>query len=132
MIARMGARYLVVCLLVGCMVGSNPAPGSGTGTGGSGIGSGSAESTTCSLDTQTSAQTFNAVMAEECNVPGSQGATHWYRGFGQLPGDMEYVQLELWDNQGVFTGTTVVPGTYTIMGSDADYNTCGVCVRGLG
>jgi hypothetical protein len=113
------------------MVGSDPPPG-GTGSNMMGSNATGSDSTSCSLDSQTAAQTFNAVMAQECNVAGSQGAKHWYRGFGQLPGDMEYVQLELWDGKGAFTGTTAAPGTYTISGSDASFDTCGVCVRALG
>ena len=121
----------MLCLLVGCTVGQNlPADETDAGSGGSG-GSGG-ESTACSLTSQTGPQTFAAVQAEECNVAGSMGAQHWYRGFGMLPGDMEYVQLELWDGRGAFSGTTVAAGSYTIGGSDASYTTCGVCVRGLG
>ena len=122
----MSMKCLGLGLLVGCVTGTSLPAGSGD--------SGAADSgpsAACSLDSQTASQTFT-VQAEQCNVPGSMGAQHWYRGFGQLPGDMEYVQLELWDGKGAFTGGTVAPGTYTIGGADASYTTCGLCVRGLG
>jgi len=70
---------------------------------------------------------------QRCNVAGSMGQKHWYRLAANLPGStVNFVQLELWDNLGAFTGTTVATGTYTITGADASFNTCGVCVRGLG
>src|SRR5262249_52916122 len=51
----------------------------------------------------------------------------------QLPtGAMSYVQLELWDNTGAFAGGLVHTGTFQISGVETDYNTCGVCIRGIG
>ena len=75
---------------------------------------------------------LTASKAEMCNVSGSMGASHWYKLAAVLPGSMNYVQVELWDKQGVFAGGLVHPGTFTITGNEADYTKCGVCVRGLG
>ena len=76
---------------------------------------------------------LSASLADMCNVSGSMGAQHWYRIAGVLPtGTANYVQLELWDNTGVFAGGTVHTGTFPITGVETDYNTCGVCVRGVG
>jgi len=41
-----------------------------------------------------------------------------------------YVLFELYAGAGVFSGSkTIKPGTYTISGDEANYKTCGVCVR---
>jgi hypothetical protein len=40
----------------------------------------------------------------------------------------DLVQLELWDNYGVFDGGTAHTGTFTLSGAETDYDTCGVCV----
>ncbi len=79
---------------------------------------------------QLSAVIFNSQM---CNVPGSMGASHWYRLSAAIPGSPgDYVQIELWDSLGAFTGGTVDTGTFTISGDDADRTKCGVCVRSIG
>jgi hypothetical protein len=110
---------------------------SGSGGSGSSSGSGSGSGTTqvaCPLPASTpDTGALTATKTEMCNVPGTQGAQHWYRLAVTLPsGAMDYVQLDLWDNKGAFAGSTVKPGTYQITGNDAAYATCGVCVRGLG
>jgi len=75
---------------------------------------------------------LTAAKAEMCNISGSMGKAHWYKLAAALPGSMNYVQVDLWDGLGAFTGGLVRTGTFTITGKDADPNTCGVCVRGLG
>ena len=76
---------------------------------------------------------LTALKAQQCNVPGTQGAQKFYRMSATLPGSTtEIVQLELYDNKGPFAGKAVVPGTYPITGTDASYATCGVCVRAIG
>jgi len=144
--------FILVSLLAGCVTGAMPdeggsagsgnttgnGDGSGSGSGsGTGTGSGSGSGTTnaaCPLPASTpDTGALIATKTEMCNVPGSQGAQHWYRVAATLPsGAMDYVQLDLWDNKGAFAGGTVKPGTYQITGNDATYGTCGVCVRGLG
>ena len=91
---------------------------------------------TCSLD-MNMADTggLSAWKAQLCNVPGSMGASHWYKLSAQLPADtknMDYVQLELWDHAGPFATGTVHAGQFDITGADSDPATCGVCVRGIG
>jgi len=77
--------------------------------------------------------TLTALKAQMCNVAASMGKSHWYRLSASLPDSpMSYVQLELWDGHGAFSGTTVHAGTFAISGADAAAGTCGVCVRGLG
>ena len=143
--------FVLVSLLASCVVGTMPdeggsagnsnASGSGSGDGSSGSGnssgSGSGSGTTqvaCPLPASTPGTgALTATKTEMCNVPGTQGAQHWYRVAATLPsGAMDYVQLDLWDNKGAFAGGTVKIGTYQITGNDAAYATCGVCVRGLG
>lgn len=80
----------------------------------------------------TDAGALTASKAQMCNVSGSMGASHWYKLAAALPDSTNYVQVELWDNQGVFAGGPVHPGTFTISGNEADFTKCGVCVRGLG
>jgi len=123
--------------LVGCVAGAPPdqgGDGSNTGSNsGSNAGSGS-NAAACALPAS-SPDTGNltAEAAQRCNVNGSMGAAHWYRLAAALPaGAMDFIQIELWDNTGPFVGTTVHTGTFTISGADADYATCGVCVRGIG
>jgi hypothetical protein len=142
--------FILVSLLVGCMgpmpdEGGDDGTGSATGSGssggsdssGTGSGSGSGSGTTqraCPLPASTPATgALTATKSQMCNVPGSQGAQHWYRLAATLPGGAtDYVQLDLWDNKGAFAGGTVKVGTYPITGNDAAYATCGICVRGLG
>jgi hypothetical protein len=76
---------------------------------------------------------LGALKAQMCNVTGSMGQSHWYRLSATLPDSpMSYVQLELWDGHGAFSGVAVHTGTFAITGADAAATTCGVCVRGLG
>jgi hypothetical protein len=77
--------------------------------------------------------TLTALKAQLCNVPGSSGSAHWYRLSAAIPGSPgDYVQVELWDGLGAFTGGTVHAGSFTITGNDADRMKCGICVRGIG
>ena len=74
-----------------------------------------------------------AFKSQRCNVPGSMGTKKWYRLSAQVPGaPNDYVQLELWDGQGAFTGGTVRTGTFQITGAELAYGTCGVCLRAVG
>ncbi|HEX2692013.1 MAG TPA: hypothetical protein VHN14_35635 [Kofleriaceae bacterium] len=82
--------------------------------------------------TQADTGPLAASKAQMCNVPGSMGKSHWYKLAAQLPDTIDYVQVELWDQHGVFAGGTVHPGMFTIAGAEADPTTCGVCVRGVG
>ncbi len=76
---------------------------------------------------------LTALKAQQCNVPGTQGAQKFYRMSATLPGaTTEIVQLELYDGKGPFAGKAVAAGTYQITGADASYATCGVCVRAIG
>ncbi|HET7500909.1 MAG TPA: hypothetical protein VFK02_07905 [Kofleriaceae bacterium] len=70
-----------------------------------------------------------ANKAELCNVSGSMGKTHWYKLSAALPGSMDYVELDLYDQQGPFAGGAVHTGMFPV---DPSFTTCGVCVRGLG
>jgi hypothetical protein len=40
----------------------------------------------------------------------------------------DFVEIELWDGYGAFTGTAAHTGTFTISGAETDYDTCGTCV----
>ncbi len=142
--------FVLVSLLAGCVMGTMPDEGGSAGNGsasgsgdgsssgsGNGSGSGSGSGTTqvaCPLPASTpDTGALTATKTQMCNVPGSQGAQHWYRLAATLPsGAMDYIQVDLWDNKGAFAGSTVKPGTYQITGNDAAYATCGICVRGLG
>src|ERR1041384_6475407 len=83
---------------IGCLAGS------GCATNGSddmkGTGPGSCPMPMAQADTGPLA----ASKAQMCNVPGSMGKSHWYKLAAQMPGTMDYVQVELWDQHGVFTG----------------------------
>lgn len=119
-------RLLLVVCCVGC---AGPAPeGDDTGTD-SGV-----ATLMCPLPmASTDAGALPAWKAQMCNVPGSQGGSHWYRLSAALPGSTtDYVQIELWDGLGAFSGGTVHSGTFSITGDDADRGKCGVCVRGIG
>jgi hypothetical protein len=89
---------------------------------------------TCQLDpAMPDTGTLTAAIAQQCNVPGTQGAQHFYRVSAGVPtAPMDVLQIELWDGRGAFTGGLVVPGTYPITGAELSRDTCGICVRGLG
>jgi hypothetical protein len=133
---------LSLLLITGCVVGNDASDGGGDGNGdGDGDGStdggptpdGMPQSRVCSLPEATAnAGDLTASRAQQCNVPGTQGARKWYRVSATLPGSMDYVQIELWDGRGAFAGGAVAAGTYPITGAELDPATCGVCVRGLG
>ncbi|HEY5934777.1 MAG TPA: hypothetical protein VIU61_09085 [Kofleriaceae bacterium] len=73
-----------------------------------------------------------ALAAQRCNVPGSMGASNWYRLAATIPSSSHVVQLELWPNRGAFAGGLVTTGTFQIAGADLDFATCGLCLRALG
>jgi hypothetical protein len=126
-------RKILLSLLVitGCTVG-NDAPGGDDGDDGVTPDAGN-QPRVCSLpETTADAGDLAALMAQQCNVPGTQGTRKWYRVAATLPGSMDYVQIELWDGRGAFTGGAVAVGTYPITGAELNPDTCGVCVRGLG
>jgi hypothetical protein len=140
---RMGT-VLLVCLLAACNVGTTGGPGPGNNQVDAAQGNhidapnhspiDSPVGATCPLPANTSdTGALSATTTQKCNVAGSMGQKHWYRMAAALPsGAMDYVQLELWDGTGPFVGGTVTTGTFQITGADAAYNTCGVCVRGMG
>ena len=74
---------------------------------------------------------LTAPTAQRCNVPGSMGASHWYRMFATAPTDNLVFQVELWDGRGAFGTDKVHTGTFVLAGKDLDPATCGVCVRAL-
>src|SRR5262245_60549088 len=103
---------LLVCVSVGCS-GSSPAGGGGGGRDDDmpGPDAGMTQRT-CPLP-MTTADTgaLAAVQTQLCNYPQSMGQQHWYRAFATLPGSaMNYVQVELYDKIGAFTGGTVTTG----------------------
>lgn len=136
---------IVLSLLVttGCVVGTNDA---GTGGGADDTTGGGSDDqqqqqnpdpttqgAVCSLpDATADAGDLTASKAQQCNVPGSAGTKKWYRVAATLPGSMDYVQVELWDGRGAFSGGAVAVGTYQLTGAELDPATCGICVRGLG
>ena len=73
--------------------------------------------------------TLSALKAQRCNVAGSMGTRKWYRLSATLPGTSDVVQLELYDQAGAFSGSTVHTGSFPI---ETDFATCGVCLRALG
>jgi hypothetical protein len=119
---------LIACVSAGC---AGPAPGGGDDDMQPDAG---VVGRTCPLAMATSdTGALPALKAEMCNVQGSMGAAHWYRLSAALPGAAgDYVQVELWDGRGAFTGGTVRTGIFPISGNDADLTKCGVCVRGIG
>jgi hypothetical protein len=138
-------RKILLSLLVmtGCVVGTNDGGGGGGAddtTGGGGDDQQpqpnpdpTTQGAVCSLPAATAdVGDLAAVKAQQCNVPGSAGTKKWYRVAATLPGSMDFVQLELWDGRGAFSGGTVALGTYQLTGAELDPATCGICVRGLG
>jgi len=85
----------------------------------------------CPMPTMTSdIGALTASKAEMCNISGSMGKSHWYKLSATLPdAPMDYVQVELWDGYGAFTGGTVKTGSFPV---DTKFGACGVCVRGIG
>src|SRR5690606_20868818 len=70
----------------------------------------------------------------EHQAEGAPDDPQTYFVFGGV-GDMDLVELDLWDGYGVFTTTEdrrVLPGTYTIEGDEAVVATCGICFFLLG
>jgi hypothetical protein len=122
---------LVALLAGGCMVGG--ADGSGAGDDQPGP-DGGTTSAACPMPTSMAdVGSLTALHSAKCNVPMSMGAKNWYRLSAELPGSpMDVVQIELWDGIGAFAAGKVAVGTYAITGLESAYDTCGVCVRGLG
>ncbi len=98
-------------------------PDAGTGTG--------TTPRMCPLPmTSADAGALTATKTQLCNEPGSMGTAHWYRVAATLPGaPTDYIQIELYDKVGAFSGTTVHAGTFQV---DTNPASCGVCVRALG
>jgi hypothetical protein len=119
--------FMIACFSIGCM-------GTSSGPGGDDMqpDAGSVERTCPMPTTSADLGGLAATKAEMCNVSGSMGQAHWYKLAAAMPGTMDYVQIELWDNTGVFAGGLVHTGTFTITGNEATFAKCGVCVRGLG
>lgn len=132
----MKALVIMTFGLVGCMAGApNDPAGDDDGNTGSDMGSnGGSDQAACALPaTSPDAGSLAATAAQRCNQSGTQGTKHWYRLVAALPaGAMDFIQVELWDGSGAFTGGAVHTGTFPISGMETDYNTCGVCVRGIG
>lgn len=134
--SRMKKAFVLALVLVGCA-----APSSDTG-GDDGVTPDAPSMTTpdgspgatCPLAAAMGdAGSLSALKSQRCNVPGTMGTKKWYRLSATLPGaPTDIVQLELWDGQGVFAGTTVKTGTYQITGAELAYGTCGVCLRAAG
>ncbi len=88
-----------------------------------------AQAPTCSFDDADDAGLAPAMFAQRCNVPGSMGQRKWFRAAATVPGTTDVVQLELYEQAGVFAGGAVRTGTFPI---EPDAGACGVCVRALG
>src|SRR5262245_34034209 len=110
----------MVVLAGACAGPAPPDPGGTSPDAAQGSGSGSGVPLMCPLpDSMPDTGPLTAFKAQMCNVNGTAGAQHWYRVSATLPsGAMDFVQLELWDGLGAFTGTTVAPGTYQITGAE--------------
>lgn len=97
---------------------------------GSGSGSGSAAPCTASA---TYGSDFGSAGDQFADWDGSAGATGAPGSFEEWGGALnndtmpDLIQLELYKNSGAITN--IQPGTYAIMGDDANYKTCGVCLR---
>src|SRR5688572_16878892 len=125
----MRAILLASVFLGGCIVGET----GGTGPGPDPDPDPNPEERVCPLpETGGDAGTLSALKAQQCNVPGSQGALKFYRLSATLAETGDVVQLELYDNRGAFTGGVVAVGTYPLAGPELDFATCGVCLRALG
>jgi hypothetical protein len=73
---------------------------------------------------------LTAAKAELCNQMGSMGKVHWYKVAATFPDNaMNFLEVDLWDQDGAFTGGAAKTGTFPV---DTDYDSCGVCVHGLG
>jgi hypothetical protein len=131
----MNKILLSLLMITGCVVGTDDLGGGDDGGGGGDdpMPDPQPQPRVCSLpETTADAGDLAALKAQQCNVPGSQGTLKWYRVAATLPGSMDYVQVELWDGRGAFSGGAVAAGTYPITGAELDPATCGICVRGLG
>ena len=136
-VERMRGYVVLAMLAAGCVgpapSGGNQAVDAGTTSDSNHPGDGAVAGACPLPGTTADTGTLTATAAQRCTVPGSMGQAHWFRLATTLPsGAMDYIQLELWDNTGAFAGTTVHTGTFQITGVETDYQTCGVCVRGLG
>jgi hypothetical protein len=103
-------------------------PDSNQGSG-SGSGSGSAAPCTAAATYGSDFGSADDQLADWSNGSGSATAApgvfeEWE---AALNGDFDVLALELYRNSGIITN--IMPGTYPIMGDDANYKTCGVCVR---
>jgi hypothetical protein len=128
-------KLLFVALLVGCTTGSNPDSGDDTpGPDASTSGPDGQQQASCPMAAATAdTGALTASKTQRCNVSGSMGTRKWYRMMAALPGSpTDFVQLELWDGQGAFSGGVVKTGTFQITGAELDYQTCGVCLRAIG
>jgi hypothetical protein len=123
----------LVLSMTACTVGQDIGGGGGDdggGDDGATLPDAGPTSKVCSMpDSVADAGDLAALKAQQCNVPGTQGAQKYYRLSATLPGSTDVVQLELWDNRGPFAGGVVRTGTFPV---DTSFATCGVCLRALG
>jgi len=87
----------------------------------------------CDLPSALDAPALSNMEAIYGNQPGSMGARQVYRMFAAIDGtETGLLQVELWDDRGVFAGDVGTPGSFTIEGAETDPDTCGVCVFLIG
>ena len=85
--------------------------------------------------------TFTIEVKPACNVSSSYGTvtpvsqsasgSSYYGTNGRfvLNSNNDYVDIELYPGEGVFAGGSVRTGTFSLIGAELQYSTCGACVR---
>jgi len=87
----------------------------------------------CDLPSTLESPALSNMEAIYGNQPGSMGARQVHRMFAAIDGtETGLLQVELWDDRGVFAGAIGTTGTFTIEGAETDPDTCGVCVFLIG
>jgi hypothetical protein len=79
----------------------------------------------CTATASYGAANVGSAQGAQTSGSGNMHAEVWD---GGLNGDVDVLQLELYAAAGAFTGD-ITTGTFSISGADAQYKTCGVCVR---
>lgn len=100
---------------------------------GSGSGSGSGSNVACTADASYGTADFGSGSDQFAETSGS-GNMHtivWGAVVGSTSasGMPDAVQLELYANFGAFAGSDIHTGTFQLTGDEANYATCGVCLR---
>jgi len=100
---------------------------------GSGSGSGSGSAAPCTATASYGAADFGSgsdqfAQTDGSGTTGSNAHTEVWGAFLNQDTAPDEIQLELYAANGGF-GADIVAGTYQITGDDAQYKTCGICVR---